>query len=210
MSSAPVNSGDEIYHLADSAHHITELKQAIAEMQTESADDTHLQTLYSYIEQDIISILEPGMTEHHLSWNDYIFKDARTAHKLLAPHVTKFLAQMRSIEHQYVLMQRLCEMEQKYDSDMNGVTVCEEPVLVAFSSFPEGIWGDRDDIDLVVVYNDDNWDASAAVNRLDRCGYLNRSTKNEDEDYSKQGVVKNPEMYGMSGKNIKWAGIYHS
>lgn len=207
MDSVPVDSGDEIYHLADSAHHITELKQAVAEMQTKSADDTHLQTLFSYIEQDIISILEPGMSEHHLSWNDYIFEDSQTAYKLLAPHVAKFLAQIRSIEQQYVLMQRLCAMEQKYDADMDGVTVCEEPVLVAFSSFPEGIWGNRDDLDLVVVYNDDNMDASAAIDRLDRDGV--RRDKVEDESYSRQGIVNNPEKYGMSGKNIKWAGIYH-
>ena len=211
MDFVSVNSGDEIYHLVDSAHHITELKQAIAEMQTKSADDTHLQTLLSYIDRDIIALLEPGMAEHHLSWNDYIFKDSRIAYKLLAPHVARFLAIMRSIEHQYVLMRRLCDMERKYAAnDIGGVIVCEEPVLVAFSSFPEGIHGDRDDLDLVVVYNSDNWDASSAVDRIDRLGYHDRPIKDNDGDWNKHGVVKNPEMYGMTGKNIKWAGIYHS
>lgn len=143
------------------------------------------------------------------SWPNYICKEPVTSRELLTPHVERFLAVIRSIEHQYVIMRRLCEMEQKYGSDMNGVTVREEPVLVAFSSFPEGIRGDPDDLNLVVVYNNDNWDASAAVNMLDRCVYLGRKTKNEDEDYRMQGVVENPKLYGMSGKNIKWAGIYH-
>ena len=94
----------------------------------------------------------------------------------------------------------------RYANGIDGVIVCEQPVLVAFSSFPEGIHGDRDDLDLVIVYDSSNWDASIAVSRLDRLGYIDSS----DNDQEKYGDVKNPALYGMTGKNIKWAGIYHS
>lgn len=206
MDFVSVKSGDEIYHLVNSADHIAELKQEIAKIQTNSADPTHLQTLFAYVEQDILALLGTEMSAQQpqcFSWPEYVCKQPITAHKLLEPHIARFLAMMRSIEHQYIMMRRLCDMERKYAAnDISG----EEPVLVAFSSFPEGIHGDCDDLDLVVVYDADNWDASSAVDKLDRLGYIDSHYKYQD----KYGEVENPEMYGMTGKNIKWAGIYHS
>ena len=201
--------GADIFNLVASAHNIAKLKNHISHERTKSADDKHLRTLRQFLEQGIIALLGPEMAAQQppcFSWPEYVCKQPATAHKLLTPHVARFLAMMRSIEHQYVLMRRLCDMERKYANGIDGVTVCEQPVLVAFSSFPEGIHGDPDDLDLVIVYDSSNWDASAAVSRLDRLGHID-SSYNDQEKY---GDVKNPALYGMTGKTIKWAGIYHS
>lgn len=211
MSSVPDKTivGNEIYNLVVAAHNTARLKRHISHERTKSVDDKHLRTLRQFLEHDILACLGPEMAAQQpqcFSWPEYVCIEPSTARDLLTPHVAKFLTTMRSIEHQYVLMRRLCDMERKYANGIDGVTVCEEPVLVAFSSFPEGIHGDRDDLDFVVVYDSSNWDASAAVNRIDRLGYIDSRYK----DQEKYGNVKNPEMYGMTGKNIKWAGIYHS
>jgi hypothetical protein len=210
MSSVPDKTivGADIYNLVVAAHNTAKLKRHIQSETTKSADDKHLRTLRQFLEQDILAVMGSRMAEQQppcFSWPEYICKQPVTARDLLTPHVARFLAMMRSIEHQYVLMRRLCCMERKY-SDTNAVTICEEPVLLGFSSFPEGIWGDRDDLDMVVVYNEDNWNALSAVERIDRLGYIDSRYKDQD----KYGEVKNPAMYGMTGKNIKWAGIYHS
>ena len=42
--------------------------------------------------------------------------------------------------------------------------------------------------------------------KLDTWRYID--SRNNDQD--KYGDVKNPALYGMTGKTIKWAGIYHS
>lgn len=212
MSSVPNESVPAMYYLSYDADHIAELKQELAELKhAKSADTTHLQTLYDYLVQDIVTTLGPSLRESNTSWDEYIFRDSRMAYKLLEPHVDRFLAMMKSIVHQYERACHFSKMEAKYDATTStSVTVCEEPVLVAFSSFPEGIFGNRDDLDLVVVYNEDNYDAMYAVGRMDSLGNLDRPIKNEDGDWNRYGTVKNPEMYGMTGKNIKWAGIYHS
>lgn len=212
MASVPDKTivGADIYNLVVAAHNTAKLKNHISHERTKSADDKHLRTLRQFLEQDILALLASRMAEQQppcFSWPEYICKQPVTARDLMASHVVRFLAMMRSIEHQYVLMRRLCDMERKYAAnDIGGVIVCEEPVLVAFSSFPEGIHGDRDDLDLVIVYDSSNWDASAAVSRLDRLGYIDSSYNDQD----KYGDVKNPALYGMTGKTIKWAGIYHS
>jgi hypothetical protein len=153
MASVPDKTivGDDIYNLIFAAHNTAKLKNHISHERTKSSDDKHLRTLRQFLEQDILAVMGSRMAEQQpqcFSWPEYICKQPVTARDLLTPHVTRFLAMMRSIEHQYVLMRRLCDMERKYAAnDIGG----EEPVLVAFSSFPEGIHGDRDDLDLVIV-----------------------------------------------------------
>lgn len=199
--------GDDIYNLVVSSHNTAKLKRHIQGEKAKSADDKHLQTLSQFLEQDILALLASRMAEQQpqcFSWPEYICKQPVTARDLLTPHVARFLAMMQSIEHQYVLMQRLCDMERKY-GDTNAITICEEPALVAFSELPEGLLhGDPDDLDMVVVYNEDNFGVHLLVERLDRFGYNDRC------DEYKSGKITNPELYGMSGENIRWCGIYHS
>lgn len=205
--------GADIYNLIVSAHNIAKLKAQISHEQTKSADDKHLRTLREFLEQDILACLGPEMLKMSprcFSWPEYVCKQPGIARDLMTSHIARFLATMRCIEHQYVQMRRLCDMERKYGNGVDGVVVCEQPVLIAFPSFPDGLDGDPDDLDLVVVYDSDNYDATAAVERLDRLGKLDRPNVDEDNVYAQHGNVKNPKMYGMTGKNIKWVGIYHS
>lgn len=196
-------TGPDIYNLVTSTHQVARLKRL---MHKRKLNDSSLRNLRNMLEDDILVILKEHMTACDIfSWVEYICRKPEHAKELLTNHILRFLKTMRAIEHQYVIMRRLSDMEQRKDKEEEifgspSIKIVDRPTIVGFEKFPPGIYGVPCDMDLVFVYNADNYNVSHIVEKTSRW----------DDRENHKGYVENPELFGMQGDNIRWQGIYHS
>jgi hypothetical protein len=180
----PTHSTPALAHLAHSAHNIGKLRRFC---DRQGIKDCSLHRQRMKLEGMILPVFKEALERHGThSWVEYVNKEPEAAAGLFDSHpglLSSLLLAMRIVESGYVDLRRTNQS----DPDLIGVI---------YRCFPSGISGDPSDLDGVIIYRKEDWQAQSLATRI--C-----------DDYPEVETGSVPgHRFGLQG-SARYAALHH-